>query len=92
MRGHLLVAFVVKRKLMLFLYAIQDLLDILFYAVDDTLIFVYSSVLGCRIESVQDFFIKLDIKPLMHLLKISTFSLNNVIVRLAKIMNTADKN
>ena len=32
---------------MLFLYAIQDLLDILFYTVD-TLIFVYSSVLGCR--------------------------------------------
>ena len=43
-----MVAFVVKRRLMLFLYAIQDLLDILFYTVDDTLIFVNSSVLGCR--------------------------------------------
>ena len=41
------------------------------------------------LESVQDFLIKLDIKPL---LKISTFSLNNVIVRLIKIMNIADKN
>ena len=42
--------------------------------------------------SVQDFLIKLDIKPLMHLLEMSTFSLNNVIVRLTKIMNRADKN
>ena len=45
-----------------------------------------------ELESVQDFLIKLDIKPLMHLLEISTFSLNNVIVRLTKIMNRADKN
>ena len=45
-----------------------------------------------EIESVQDFLIKLDIKPLMHLLIISTFSLNNVIIRLTKIMNSADKN
>ena len=44
------------------------------------------------IESVQDFLIKLDIKPLTHLLEISTFSLSNVIVRLTKIMNRADKN
>ena len=39
------------------------------------------------LESVQDFLIKSDIKPLMHLLEISTVSLNNVIVRLTKIMN-----
>ena len=45
-----------------------------------------------QIESVQDFLIKLDIKPLMHLLEISTLSLNNVIIRLTKIMNRADKN
>ena len=44
------------------------------------------------IETFQDFLIKLDIKPLMHLLKISIFSLNNVILRLTKIMNRADKN
>ena len=37
------------------------------------------------LESVQDFLIK-------PLLKISTFSLNIVIVRLIKIMNIADKN
>ena len=49
-------------------------------------------LVSSTIESVQDFLIKLDIKLLMHLLKISTFSLNNVIVRLAKIMNRADKN
>ena len=30
--------------------------------------------------------------PLMHLVEISTFSLNNVIGRLAKFMNRADKN
>ena len=46
----------------------------------------------CTLESVQDFLIKLGIKPLMHLLEISTFSLNNVIVRLTKIMNRANKN
>ena len=45
-----------------------------------------------RIETVQDFLIKLDIKPLINLLKISIFSLNNVIIRLIKIMNRADKN
>ena len=40
------------------------------------------------LESVQDFLIK----PLLHLLEISTFSLNNVIVRLINIMNRAEKN
>ena len=44
------------------------------------------------IETVQDFLIKLGIKPLMYLLEISAFSLNNVIFRLTKIMNRADKN
>ena len=43
------------------------------------------------VESVQDFLIKLDIKPLMHLLEISTFSLDNVIIRLTKIMNNLVK-
>ena len=50
----------------------------------------YSNVIND--ETVQDFLIKLVIKPLMHLLEISTFSLNNVNVRLTKIMNRADKN
>ena len=45
-----------------------------------------------KLETVQDFLIKLGIKLLMHLVKISTFSLNNVIVRLTKIMNRVDKN
>ena len=42
------------------------------------------------IESFQDFLIKLDMKPCMHLVEISIFSLNLVIVRLTKIMNRAD--
>ena len=44
------------------------------------------------LETVQDFLIKLGIKPLMYLSEISIFSLNNVILRLTKIMNRADKN
>ena len=40
-----------------------------------------------KLETVQDFLIKLDIKPLMHLLKIIIFSLNIDIVRLTKILN-----
>ena len=43
---------------------------------------------GSVVESVQNFLIKLDIKPLMHLLEISIFSLN---VRLTKIMNNLVK-
>ena len=38
------------------------------------------------IESVQDFLIKLDMKPGMYVVEISIFSLNHVIVRLTKIM------
>ena len=44
------------------------------------------------LETVQDFLIKLGIKALMYLLEIIIFSLNNVILRLNKIMNRADKN
>ena len=54
--------------------------------------FTDSLQFSCNLDTVQDFSIKLGIKPLMHLLEISTFSLNNVIVRLTKIMNIADKN
>ena len=43
------------------------------------------------LETVQDFLIKLDIKPLMHLLEISIFSLNNDLLRLTKIMNNLVK-
>ena len=57
-------------------------------------IVIYQKQKPCTgiLKSVQDFLIKLDIKPLMHLLEKSTFSLNNVIGRLTKIMNRADKN
>ena len=47
---------------------------------------------ACILESVQNFLIKLDMKSCMHLVEISIFSLNLVIVRLTKIMNRADKN
>ena len=39
------------------------------------------------LDTVQDFLIKLGIKPRLHILKVSIFSLNHVIVRLTKIMN-----
>ena len=39
------------------------------------------------LETVKDFLIKLDMKPNMHLVKISIFLLNDVTVRLTKIMN-----
>ena len=38
------------------------------------------------LESVQDYLIKLVMKPCIHLVKISLFSLNHGIVRLTKIM------
>ena len=44
------------------------------------------------LESFQDFLIQLDMKPRMHLVEISIFSLNLVMVRLTKIMNRSDKN
>ena len=47
--------------------------------------------LTCRLETVHDFLIKLDIKPLMHLLELNIFSLNNDLVGLTKIMNNLVK-
>ena len=44
------------------------------------------------LESLQDFLIKLDIKPYMHLVEISFFSLNYVILRPTKIMNRTNQN
>ena len=51
----------------------------------------YLCAVPATIETVQDFLIKLDIKPLMHLLEISIFSLNNDLVRLTKIMKNLVK-
>ena len=42
--------------------------------------------------TVQDFLIKLGIKPGTHPLKISILSLYNVIIRSTKIMNRGEKN
>ena len=44
-----------------------------------------------RTCTVQDYFIKLGIRPHMHLWEISISLLNNVIVRPTKIMKIADK-
>ena len=43
------------------------------------------------LESIQDFLIKSDMKPCMHLLKLSIFSLIHVIVSLTEIMNNLDE-
>ena len=42
------------------------------------------------LDTVQDFLIKLGIKPRMHLLEIGIFSLYHVIFRPTKIVNRAD--
>ena len=44
------------------------------------------------VHTVQDFLIKLGVKPRMHLLEIDIFWLYHVIVRPTKIMITANKN
>ena len=46
--------------------------------------FILSDYLSgtAKLETVQDFLIKLDIKPLTHLMEISIFSLNNDLLRL----------
>ena len=57
-----------------------------------------SSMLSVRkskslwLESVQDFFIKLGMKPHTHLVKINIFLLKNVTFRPTKIINRANKN
>ena len=45
-----------------------------------------------RVDTVQDFVIKVGIKTRMNLLEIGMFSLNHVIDGPTKIMNRADKN
>ena len=47
---------------------------------------------GCSLDTVQDFWIKLAIKLRMHLWEISILSQNNDIIRPTKIVNRADKN
>ena len=44
-----------------------------------------------RVDTIQDFLIKLGIKPGMHLWEISILSLNNVFIRCTKIMKRAHK-
>ena len=42
------------------------------------------------LETLQDFLVKLDMKPRMHLVEISILSLNNVTIRHTKIMSRAN--
>ena len=42
--------------------------------------------------NIQDFLIKLDMKPSIHIVETSIFSINCIIVKPTKIMNRADKN
>jgi hypothetical protein len=43
--------------------------------------------ISLELESFQDILIELDMKPRMHIVETSIFSLNNVTARLTKIMN-----
>ena len=43
------------------------------------------------LDTVTDFLIELGMKSHMHLVEVSIFSLNNVIIRPTKIMNRANK-
>ena len=61
-----------------------------FYEIYRICSYIFSCI-DATLETVQDYLIKLDIKPLMHLLKISIFSINNDILRLTKIMNNLVK-
>ena len=63
----------------------QTFLNQLFRLLTYSVLLTYSEI--CRVETVQDFLIKLGIKPRMHILEISIFSLNHVIVRPTKIIN-----
>ena len=56
------------------------------------IIFLYFIVVEYEVDTVQDFLIKLGIKPGMQLWEIGILSLNNIIGRSTKIMNRADKN
>ena len=47
---------------------------------------------GSKLESFQDFFSECVVKPCEHKVEISIFLINNVTVRLTKIMNRVDKN
>ena len=49
-------------------------------------------VCECTIDTVQDFLIESDMKPLMCLVEVSIFSQYNVTVTPTKIMNRANKN
>ena len=70
----------------------SNLVSLIWHILKWELLLCTWAICNWALESVQDFLIKLDIKPLMHLLELSTFLLNNVIVRLTKILNRADKN
>ena len=69
-------------------WLLAALLGLLLLAIITLCLYKVSTTL----ESDQDFLIKLDMKPCMHLVEISIFSPNLVIIRPTKSMNRADKN
>ena len=73
---------------------VLDSLQSFFDSSNFNLVIIFLNLYPSPLETVQDFLIKLDIndlKPQMHLLKISIFSLNNDLVRLIKIMKNLVK-
>ena len=72
-----LVSCSIKRRNLLFFITLSS----------DTQSFADKPKLAYLIGTVQDFLIKLDMKPCMHLVEISIFSLNHVIIRLTKVTN-----
>ena len=49
------------------------------------------AIIGYALDTIQDFLCKLGMKPHMHLVEISIFSLNHVIVRPTKIIKDLRK-
>ena len=47
----------------------------------------WASAIEPSLDAIQDLFCKFGMKPHVHLVEISIFSLNHVIIRLTKIMN-----
>ena len=54
--------------------------------------YFFSMYVSLELDIFTDFLITLGIKPRMHLLEISIFSQNDVIIRPTKIINRGDKN
>ena len=80
----------VKRKC-----CVDSILHSIFYILEVwrlTLMLIFLFSIGSLLDTVQDFFNRLGMKPCIHLVEISIYLLYHVIIRPTKIMNRADKN